>query len=210
MVVTSIEPLSVDAVPAAGVMLARAFVDDPFFAYMDPDPTTRFDRVRWYLQAHTHACVLLGSAYVTAGDIRGIALWIPRGQAYGPEIERASGLADRPAVFGPEVEARMAALGRAFSGAVHEVAPEPHHYLSILGVDPDHQGQGIGGALLRPMLQRADHEGAVCYLETTRPQNVPFYERHGFVAGTKRHAESIQFWPFRRDPAGTIMSTSTP
>jgi GNAT superfamily N-acetyltransferase len=205
----SIERLQLDAVPAAGAMLGRAFVADPFFTYMDPSPETRGRRVQWYLEANARACVLLGSAYVTTGAMAGVALWIPQGQGIDTEIERESGLTERAQIFGPETEARYAILGRAFGEAHQQIAPEPHHYLTILGVDPDHQGQGIGGALLRPFLAEADQDGVLCYVETTRSRNVPFYERHGFVVADAREVEGVPFWTFRREPRSQMMSATT-
>jgi GNAT superfamily N-acetyltransferase len=47
-------------------------------------------------------------------------------------------------------------------------------------IAPMQQGQGIGSALLQPVLARADAHRLPCYLETGVARNVPFYERHGF------------------------------
>lgn len=205
----AIEHLRLDAVKAAGEMLGRAFVDDPFFTYMDPDAETRGSRVRWYLEANTRACVLLGSAYVTAATMAGVALWVPQGREFDEEIMHESGLSARAQVFGPDTEARYGILGRAFGEAHQQIAPEPHHYLTILGVDPEHQGQGIGGALLRPFLAEADRDGIMCYVETTRERNVPFYERHGFVVIDARSVEGVPFWTFRREPKPAMISAET-
>lgn len=56
-----------------------------------------------------------------------------------------------------------------------------HWYLLGLAVHPDHQGKGWGAALLAHGLERARVEEAPCYLETTNPANLQFYERHGFT-----------------------------
>lgn len=53
-------------------------------------------------------------------------------------------------------------------------------YLSIVGVSPAAQGQGIGARLLKGTLAEADSAGAQCYLETFRPRTLPFYTRLGF------------------------------
>jgi GNAT superfamily N-acetyltransferase len=53
-------------------------------------------------------------------------------------------------------------------------------YLSIVGVSPLAQGQGLGQRLLAPTLAEADAAGAPCYLETFSSRNVAFYERLGF------------------------------
>jgi ribosomal protein S18 acetylase RimI-like enzyme len=57
---------------------------------------------------------------------------------------------------------------------------EPHWYVQVLGVRPNHQGKGLGGKLLRPVLEKADQAGVVVYLETSNPKNLDFYRKHGF------------------------------
>jgi ribosomal protein S18 acetylase RimI-like enzyme len=57
----------------------------------------------------------------------------------------------------------------------------PHYYLRAIGVDPEHQGRGIGAALVRPMLARASAEGVGCYLTTTTEANVAWYLHLGFT-----------------------------
>jgi GNAT superfamily N-acetyltransferase len=53
-------------------------------------------------------------------------------------------------------------------------------YLSIVGVAPHAQGQGLGRRLLQPTLTEADRAGADCYLETFSARSLRFYERLGF------------------------------
>jgi ribosomal protein S18 acetylase RimI-like enzyme len=66
--------------------------------------------------------------------------------------------------------------------SVHDLdCPWPHWYLLILGVEPDAQGQGMGGSLIAPILRRADDEGTPCFLNTHKPSNVAFYQRYGFT-----------------------------
>ena len=75
-------------------------------------------------------------------------------------------------------------------------------YLALLGVSPGYQRQGIGGALLTPVLQRADREGAACYLGTFVADNVPFYERRGFqvVEAGVEPTSVVAFWAMKRKP----------
>jgi len=54
-------------------------------------------------------------------------------------------------------------------------------HLQLLGTSVALQGCGIGAALLRRGLTRADGGHSPCYLESSNPRNVPFFERHGFV-----------------------------
>jgi len=53
-------------------------------------------------------------------------------------------------------------------------------YLWLLGVAPDHQGEGLSSKLLNPKLAEADRLKLPVYLETTNPQNNPIYEHKGF------------------------------
>ena len=65
------------------------------------------------------------------------------------------------------------------------------HGLNVLGIDPDYQGKGLGGALLRHATDICDRDGALAYLESSNLRNVPLYERHGFeVLGTIQAGQS--------------------
>ncbi len=94
---------------------------------------------------------------------------------------------------------------RKYTEAAHERwAPMRHWYLFVLGVEPSRQEHGIGGALLEPVLGRADAGETPCYLETQYERNVPFYERHGFkvVQVGSVPDDGPRFWAMLRKPAG--------
>jgi predicted N-acetyltransferase YhbS len=57
---------------------------------------------------------------------------------------------------------------------------EPHWYLAVIGSDPTVRGSGFGHALMRSRLDRVDAEHAPAYLESSNPDNVPYYLRFGF------------------------------
>jgi GNAT superfamily N-acetyltransferase len=61
----------------------------------------------------------------------------------------------------------------------HPSATE-HWYLHHLGVEPRQQGRGLGGDLLRPMLELCDRQGISSYLESSTDRNRALYERNGF------------------------------
>src|SRR5208282_2975696 len=46
--------------------------------------------------------------------------------------------------------------------------------------EPARQRRGLGGELMRPILERADRDNLACYLETENQRNVPFYLKQGF------------------------------
>ncbi len=57
---------------------------------------------------------------------------------------------------------------------------EPHWYVLILGVHPNHQGKGLGGKLLQRIIKKADADAVPVYLETANPKNLDFYRKYGF------------------------------
>ena len=57
----------------------------------------------------------------------------------------------------------------------------PHYFLDVLGTHPEHAGHGFGLRLLAANLAEIDAtDGAPVFLETSKPHNVPLYERLGF------------------------------
>jgi ribosomal protein S18 acetylase RimI-like enzyme len=70
----------------------------------------------------------------------------------------------------------------------------------FLGTDPAQQKQGIGSALLAPMLARCDAERLPAYLESSKPTNVPFYQRHGFEVVQEIDVAGVPVTTMRRPP----------
>ncbi len=74
----------------------------------------------------------------------------------------------------------------------------------MIGSDPPTvRGTGFGQALMRSRLDRCDAEYAPAYLESSNPDNIPYYERFGFrVTGEIRLPEGgPSLWPMWRQPA---------
>lgn len=58
-------------------------------------------------------------------------------------------------------------------------------YLSILGVLPAFQGQGLGDGLVESILEKTDQLAVSTYLETFNPRNITFYNRMGYRVATR-------------------------
>ena len=77
----------------------------------------------------------------------------------------------------------------------------PIWYLAILGVDPYHQRKGLGSVLLKHVTRMLDDEKKVGYLESSNPQNISLYLRHGFeVMGEIQVGSSPVITPMIRNP----------
>ena len=55
------------------------------------------------------------------------------------------------------------------------------YYLWFIGVDPQHQHQGIGSRLLHEIVQDSEYKYRQLYLETSNLNNVPWYQQFGFT-----------------------------
>ncbi len=77
----------------------------------------------------------------------------------------------------------------------------PHWYLPLIGVDPAHQGHGLGEALMVHACKQFDLHEKPAYLESSNPVNVSLYLRHGFeVLGTLQVGASPTITPMLRQP----------
>ena len=105
-----------------------------------------------------------------------------------------------PQRIGSEAFRRMMTMQGRTNELRRRDVPERHWYLWVLGVEPERQGQGIGGALTQPVFARADAEGLPCYLETDKPDNVPFYRKHGFAVVEEEDLPNggCHFWTMKR------------
>jgi len=57
---------------------------------------------------------------------------------------------------------------------------EPMYYLWFIGVDPEHQNEGIGSILLDDIIEDSEHKQRPIYLETSTVKNLPWYKKFGF------------------------------
>lgn len=133
----------------AGELLARSFFCDPIVVYMFPDEGERARLQPWHCTAFVRYGHLFGEVYSTAGHTCGVAVWLPRGEAeMTPErIERA-GLDKAPQVLGKEPWGRFTSV-MDYLERFHQRDVQPHHwYLPLIGIDPSHQGRGLGSHLL--------------------------------------------------------------
>ena len=122
---------------AVFAVLTLAFSSDPATRWTWPDPKA-------YLEAFPHFAKAFGGAAFGAGSAHrigsaGAALWLPPG--VGPDDAAIGALMQRTAdaktaVDGPQIMQQMARYH----------PKEPHWYLPLIGIDPAHQGKGLGGS----------------------------------------------------------------
>jgi ribosomal protein S18 acetylase RimI-like enzyme len=152
--------------------LTLAFVRDPVMRFFYPEPDAYLSHFPALAKAFGAAAFDSGTAWMSS-DHGATALWLPSGVAIDAEAVGSQLLTTIH-------ESKHEALGSVYGRAAAYHPDEPHWYLSMIGVDAAHQGQGLGARLLEVGLEHCDREGALAYLESSNPANLSFYERHGF------------------------------
>lgn len=183
-----------------GRTMGRAFYDDPVAMWILPDDDRRekyLGRLFATMTRHHH---LAGSGVEVACDGPGLgaaALWDPPNRWRESALTQLLQIPMFLRVFG-----LRSARGRVVQETMKRAHPEaPHWYLAAIGSDPTVRGQGYGQVLLRSRLERCDAEYCPAYLESSKPENVPYYERFGFrVTGEVKIPDGgPTLWPMWRD-----------
>jgi ribosomal protein S18 acetylase RimI-like enzyme len=172
--------LDKEQIERASQVLSRAFLNDPELIQFIPDAQKRQRVLLPMFRVSLRHALKHGEVYVSPA-IEGVAVWLP---SNAPEISfwamlRGSGLG---LLFrAPWSFLRKMKQDDDFAHRLRrQLAPFPHWYLAVLGVDPELQGKGYASWLLKPMLARLDEEKMPAYLETSIEDYVPIYRHFGF------------------------------
>jgi GNAT superfamily N-acetyltransferase len=182
-----------DEMLQAVASIVAAFITDPLARFAWPSPHEHLHGMPLVTQEFGRGSFEHGAAYVTA-NFCGAALWLPPGVHPNSEaLERLWRDTAKP----EHLDDVLATFEK-----MDEWHPkEPHWYLPIVGVEPNAQGNGFGGALMRCGVARCDQERAMAYLESTNPRNISLYERHGFeVMGEIQIGAGPLVTPMLRQP----------
>lgn len=178
--------------------LACAFDTDPLAGWLFPESSRRAElQTGFYQSLLDHP----GAEGYVAGDGEGASIWLHlRAGERLHDDQTVPADSDGPA-------ARLRAVGEALA-ARHPV-DEPHLYLAVMGVVATRRGRGIGTALLRNRLVRADRDRIGTYLEASSPRSRALYLRHGFadLGAPVRLADAPPLYPMWRPPAAHVPAT---
>lgn len=198
----TVRPAQISDIPELARVLGIAFADDPIMSWFIPDEVSRPRRAALFFASLTRLQFIEHGGVEVAEDdtgaLVGAAVWAPPGHWHTsngtilravPDLMRAFRLRTPKAA---RMSDRMA--------AAHP--RDPHWYLAFIGTLPSARGRGFGQALMNSRLDRCDAEGAPAYLESSKPDNVPYYERFGFEKRGELDATNggPLLWPMWRTP----------
>lgn len=156
--------------------LAQAFQTDPALSWILPDAAHRARALRSLFRTLVPADMRAGIALRASGD-EAAALWRAPGQAHSGTMEFLRTVVPLVATFRTALP-----RGLKVQSGIDAHRPQGRFwYLHYVGVRPKHQGKGHGGRIIRAQTAIADAQALPCWLETATAENVPLYERLGFV-----------------------------
>lgn len=187
-----------DDVPALKSVIAAAFMADPIADWIFRDEAARPGHHLVFFGAFVDLALAAGRADTVDGH-KGLTLWLDV-DVDAPQPEDDGLGAAFEAGLDAETLKRVGVLDELMTaGHPHD---RGHAYLPFIAVHPDHQGTGVGAALLRHRLAELDAAGRPAYLEASNLRNAALYERLGFA----RMPETIDLpggpslYPMWRDP----------
>jgi ribosomal protein S18 acetylase RimI-like enzyme len=180
----------------AARIITDALLHDPGWLAVGPQRPAhrRFVAERYHRAALEVTARYGGPIYGAIRDngLAGVAVTFPPG-AYPPPSRTEARYVLAFLVAGPGPIVRGLRTGAVQDGGHPE---DPHVYLWFLAVDPAHQRGGVGRALLARVYEDA---GAPVSLDTSNPDNVPYYASAGFEEiGRGMLPRNTPMWFMRR------------
>ena len=188
-----------EELPAVAQLVGTTFRTDPMLTWTFPRDADPPAAAVGFFAAFHRAAIAEGWIWVVGpGRVDGMAMWVP-----------------------PDPDDRYARVMQAIDTEVSEIMGErkprydgfwawidehrpvvPHWYLEHIAVTPALRGTGLGRALIEHGLANADVDQAPAWLVTSKPQNVPLYERFGFDVDAAEDAPEggPHLWFMRREP----------
>jgi ribosomal protein S18 acetylase RimI-like enzyme len=188
----------------ASEVLAASFFDYPMFTFYFPDPQRRTRYLPWYFKNILNTALRYGEIYTTP-EVSGVIFTLHPGHTKISIWEyiqcgfllTAFKLGFRNYLKSMECEEFVGTTQMAL------MKNRPHYYLWGLAVDPRKKVQGIGSALMQPVLAQANVQKMPIYLETHDEKNVRYYQKHGFelLYTTRIPKYELPIWCMMREPA---------
>jgi len=185
-----------------GGVLTQAFYKDPGVEYILPDARTRRSVLSWFFTSVAiRASRLCGEVYTTV-NLDGGALWIRPGAEWTLDQAVRSEMVSLPFRLDLRSITRWINVRRYLESVRSRLADKPHWYLVVLGRGPSTTKTAIRGALMTPVLAKANWDLRSCYVETFHERDLSFYEQYGFqIAGAGQIPKAgPSFWALIRPP----------
>ncbi|UPJ79762.1 GNAT family N-acetyltransferase [Bradyrhizobium sp. 183] len=176
-------------------ILATAFTTCPLLRWLYPAPWQYLQHFSGFIEYYCGDPYRDQSgAYISDGD-KAALLWQTESEHRGNTRLMSFLHESVPAHRRSEAEKVFESFGK-----YHP--PQPHWYVTMVGVDPVYQRSGLGSLVLKHLTDISDKAGGLVYLEATSAQAVRLYERLGWtLLGEVQIGTSPPFFPMSRSRA---------
>ncbi|NHI94287.1 MAG: N-acetyltransferase [Candidatus Lokiarchaeota archaeon] len=176
----------------AAMIFSRAFQSGPIYMQFIPDDEKRRKDLHILFEGFVCYSFKYGKIYATSENLEGIMAILPSETSNITTWRMLRcGAWKYPLKFGLKFIEQGKQIDEISSTIHRRIAPDPHVYLWLLGVDPSKQGKGFGSKLLRYLLNDCKKKNLPCYLETGKKANLSFYEHFGFEVMEEYHFKDM-------------------
>jgi ribosomal protein S18 acetylase RimI-like enzyme len=179
---------------------------DPFYLELEgsvsDNPTVRQEALLRYFDYSMREGQEYGELWIPEGEVYGASVWSkPMTATLSSQASREKKRFIRQNLGSASLRKYTEMVGF-MSERAERVVPAGSWYLSIVGVAPQLQGQGLGSTLVRPVLEKADALGVASYLETFTRKNTGFYQRLGYQEASSfvEPVTGSEYWIMVREP----------
>jgi ribosomal protein S18 acetylase RimI-like enzyme len=199
-------PLVARDVPVTAALLARAFADNPCYAWMHPRARTRAADLRDFFDRNLVWHLPLGMTWVaTRGErvVGTLTLEPPGGVKHGAAKTLTHWVLPTLRHQGPRTVRRIAATDADFRRRYLAITEgRSYFHVHAVAVDPHDQGTGVGTAIvahgMRELARARTAPRVPVVLSTQRERNLPLYRRAGFELvsrqGMGSRRDSFESW----------------
>ncbi|MCX7745788.1 MAG: GNAT family N-acetyltransferase [Clostridia bacterium] len=184
-------------------ILPKAFSEDPMFRYLFTGES-RNKYLRNFFNFIYYKSILLREMPIGVSDsgvLKGVAsIELPTGIKGAGLLLKPSFIYHGIKLFFQIPKKSFAFINQYMQFTTSMRPKAPHHYLVFVGVDPDHQGKGVGKMLLTHIHRLVDQDptSTGIGLDTENPENVALYERFGYkVIGSRKIGDITVYCMFR-------------
>jgi ribosomal protein S18 acetylase RimI-like enzyme len=164
----------------AVTVLDSAFSEDSMWKEVFDDA----EKNRILTEVMVRFCLTYGTVVSTSDKLEGVMAIAPYGKDMNMLSIIRSGAFLLSLKIGNESK-KFKVLSDAVDEAKKTLDLDPYIHLLIMGVSQDYQGKGLGGKLVRALIEKSESENKPIYLETQKEDNVFFYEKYGFEVKKK-------------------------
>jgi ribosomal protein S18 acetylase RimI-like enzyme len=185
----------------ASALFSQSFNNYPIFNYIIPDPEYRKAKLKYLGHFLLRLGFARGEVIGPSNKIEGVSIWLPpKGSKSSSLHPIRAGLLNLFVHVKPGTISRFIEVGKIKGKMRAQIIKGQYYSCDMIGVDPLFQRQGFGRKMIEAKLLEFDREEIPCYLETSKQENIAYYERFGFSQINEYKINDVDVFCLNRHP----------